>query len=146
MRFAFNLAWLSLAAGATIRSPEAISYDGYQVHRIRTIGNLASVKRALATISHDTWEQSAGHWDVVISRDNIAAFSALGLNSRALHENLGHSITKESHVKRAWKRQTNGSDDAWFDSYHPYDDVRLCPGTSRYMSLTQNDIARSVVA
>ncbi|CBX99027.1 hypothetical protein LEMA_P082660.1 [Plenodomus lingam JN3] len=122
MRFVFGLAWISLAACATIRSPPATSYDGYQVHRIRTIGKLASVKRALATVAHDTWEQSAGHWDVLISRDDVAAFNALGLDSRALHVNLGESMEKEVQVKRSWKRQTNGSDDAWFDSYHPYDD------------------------
>ncbi|KAF2849648.1 hypothetical protein T440DRAFT_426160 [Plenodomus tracheiphilus IPT5] len=122
MKFVLSLAWLSLAAAATIGSSEATSYDGYQVHRIRTIGKLASVKRALSTVAHDTWEQSAGHWDVLISRNDIAAFNALGLESRALHVNLGQSIANEAHVKKAWKRQTNGSDDAWFNSYHPYDD------------------------
>lgn len=123
MKFVIGLAWAALATGATLRSPESASYDGYQVHRIRTAGQLATVKRALATVPHDTWEQSAGHWDVLISREDAAAFNALGLNTRALHADLGHSITTEAHVKKAWKRQANGSDDAWFDSYHPYEDV-----------------------
>ncbi|KAF1850604.1 uncharacterized protein K460DRAFT_301829 [Cucurbitaria berberidis CBS 394.84] len=119
MRFALNFAWLSLVAGAT-----ATSYDGYQVRRVKTGTQLASVKQKLSTISHETWDRVHGHWDVLISRDQIGAFNALGLNARTLHEDLGHSITKEAHVKGSWKRQSNhtGGDDPWFDSYHPYDD------------------------
>ncbi|KAH7359785.1 hypothetical protein BKA66DRAFT_573899 [Pyrenochaeta sp. MPI-SDFR-AT-0127] len=120
MRFALNFGLLSLVAGTTV---SATSYDGYQVHRVRTGTQVAHVKERLATIPHETWEQSHGRWDVLISRDQVDAFHALGLNTRILHENLGHSITTEAHVKRSWKRQANNSgDDPWFDSYHPYDD------------------------
>lgn len=124
MKLALNLAWLSLAAGAAISSPEAISYDGYTVHRVMAGRNAASVKARLAAVPHETLNQVRGEWDILIAPEQAAAFDALKLKSRVVHSNLGESIKRESHVKRHWKRQTNGSDDAWFDSYHPYDDVR----------------------
>lgn len=125
MKLSFNLVWLSLFAGAIVN---AVSYDGYQVHRVKTGTKLASVKRSLASISHSTWDQSAGFLDVLIHRDQVDAFNALDLKSRTLHADLGHSITNEAHVKRSWKRQANETgEDPWFDSYHPYDDVScLC--------------------
>ena len=128
MKFALSFAWLSLVAGVT-----AASYDGYQVHRVKTGPRLAWVKQKLDTIPHQTWEQTHGHSDVLIPRDQVDAFEALGLQSRTLHADLGHSITKEAQVKRSWKRQSNDtvSHDPWFDSYHPYDDV--CKTQERIM-------------
>ncbi len=125
MRFALNFVWLATVAGATIRSPEPISYDGYQVHRIRTTGSLESVKKSLATIPHQTLNKVRGQWDVLVAPEHADALTAFKLKSRTLHENLGHSITKESRVKRSWKRNLNSSDDAWFDSYHSYGDVGI---------------------
>lgn len=123
MKLLFNLAWLSLAAGATIRSPQPVTYDGYQVHRLRAVGtDLALAKRAMSSIPHETLNEARGSWDVLIAPEQLDAFNALGLKSRTLHENLAHSIARESHVKNSWKRQSNGSDDAWFDSYHAYED------------------------
>ena len=124
MKFVLSLAWLSLATCATIRSPQPVSYDGYQVHRLRSTGSqYASAKRALASIPHETLNEVRGTWDVLIAPEQLDAFNALGLKSRTLHENLADSIARESYVKTAWKRQLNGSEDAWFDSYHPYEDV-----------------------
>ncbi|KAI4940946.1 hypothetical protein J4E91_011031 [Alternaria rosae] len=123
MKFALSLAWLSLVAGATIRSPQPRTYDGYQVHRVRATGSqYAAAKRALAAVPHETLNEIRGNLDVLIAPEQLDAFNALGLKSRTLHENLAHSIARESHVKKAWKRQANGSEDAWFDSYHPYED------------------------
>jgi murein tripeptide amidase MpaA len=123
MKLLFNLAWLSLAAGATIRSPQPVTYDGYQVHRLRAAGrDLALAKRAMSSIPHETLNEARGSWDVLIAPEQLDAFNALGLKSRTLHENLAHSIARESHIKNSWKRQSNGSDDAWFDSYHAYED------------------------
>ncbi|KAF7679251.1 hypothetical protein GT037_002999, partial [Alternaria burnsii] len=123
MKFVLNLAWLSLATCATIRSPQPVSYDGYQVHRLRYTGSqYASTKRALASIPHETLNEVRGTWDVLIAPEQLDAFNALGLKTRTLHENLADSIARESYVKKAWKRQSNGSEDAWFDSYHPYED------------------------
>jgi hypothetical protein len=124
MKFVFSLAWLSLVTGATIRSPQPVSYNGYQIHRLRATGSqYASAKRALAAIPHETLNEVRGTLDILIAPEQLDAFNALGLKSRTLHENLAHSIARESHVKKAWKRQSNGSEDAWFDSYHPYEDV-----------------------
>jgi hypothetical protein len=127
MKFVLSLAWLlqlSLVKGATIRSPQPVSYEGYQVHRLRATGSqYASTKRALTAIPHETLNEARGTWDVLVAPEQLDAFHALGLKSRTLHENLAHSIARESHVKKAWKRQSNGSEDAWFDSYHPYEDV-----------------------
>jgi hypothetical protein len=124
MKFILSLAWLSLVTSATIRSPQPISYDGYQIHRVRATGpQYASTKRALAAVPHETLNEVRGNLDLLIAPEQLNAFNALGLKSRTLHENLAHSIARESHVKKAWKRQSNGSADAWFDSYHPYEDV-----------------------
>ena len=124
MKFVLSLAWLSLVAGATIRSPQPRTYDGYQVHRVRATGSQhAAAKRALAAVPHETLNEIRGNLDVLIAPGQLDAFKALGLKSRTLHKNLADSIARESHVKKAWKRQTNGSEDAWFDSYHPYEDV-----------------------
>lgn len=132
MKFLLNLAWLSLTAGATIRSPQPVTYDGYQVHRLQAAGrDLALAKRAMSSIPHETLNEARGSWDVLIAPEQLDAFNALGLKSRVLHGDLAHSIARESQAKSSWKRQSNGSDDAWFDSYHAYDDVSLCSQTSR---------------
>jgi hypothetical protein len=136
MKFALSLAWLSLVAGSTIRSPQPVSYNGYQVHRLRAVtsSQLASAKRALATIPHETLNHARGTWDVLIAPEQRDAFNALGLKSRTLHQDLAQSMSRESHVKKSWKRQSNGTEDVWFDSYHAYDDVsnlsfQPCAGT-----------------
>jgi hypothetical protein len=125
MKFAVNLAWLSLAAAATIHSAQPVPYDGYQIHRLRAVGSsqLASVKRALDTIPYETLNERSGQLDVLVAPEQLDAFKRLGLKSRTMHDNLAHSIARESHVKKAWKRQSNDTEDVWFDSYHPYDDV-----------------------
>lgn len=125
MRFALNFLWLSLATGATIRSPTASAHDGSRVYRVKAGRQLASVHKRLAGIASDYWDQAHGNLDVVIPRGQIEAFEALGLSTRLLHADLGESIARESTVKRKnWKRQANDTQDPWFDSYHPYDDVR----------------------
>jgi hypothetical protein len=134
MRLGLNFLWLTLAAGATIRSPIASPHDGSRVYRVRAGRQLASIHKRLAGIASDTWDQAHGNLDVVIPRNQIEAFEALGLNTRILHSDLGESIAKESVVKRkSWKRQANDTQDPWFDSYHPYDDVRRA--TIQYKNL-----------
>lgn len=123
MKLTLNLAWLSIAAGAATSSPEAVSYDGYSVRRVMAGRNAASIKERLATIPHETLNQVRGEWDVLIAPEHAGAFNALRLKSRVVHADLGESIKRESAIKGHWKRQSNGSDDAWFDSYHPYEDV-----------------------
>jgi hypothetical protein len=129
MRFGLNFLWLSLAAGATIRSPVASQHDGSRVYRVKAGRQLTSVHKRLAGIASDFWDQAHGNLDVVIPRDQIEAFESLRLSTRMLHADLGESIAKESVVKRtSWKRQANDTKDPWFDSYHPYADVspELC--------------------
>jgi hypothetical protein len=123
MRLA-NFLCFSLAAGATIRSPNASPHDGSRVYRVKAGRQIASVHKRLEGIASDFWNQAHGNLDVVIPRDQIEAFEAMRLNTRVLHADLGDSITKESAVKRKnWKRQANDTRDPWFDSYHPYADV-----------------------
>jgi hypothetical protein len=124
MKLGLNFLWLTLAVGATIRSPIASPHDGSRVYRVKAGRQLSSIHKRLVGIASDTWDQAHGNLDVVIPRNQIEAFEALGLNTRILHSDLGASIAKESAVKRKnWKRQANDSQDPWFDSYHPYDDV-----------------------
>ena len=126
MKFAFFSLWLSLAAGATIRSPLANPHEGSRVYRVKAGRQIASVHKRLAGIASDFWDQAHGNLDVVIPRGHVEAFEALGLNSRLLHADLGESIDRESAVRRkSWKRQANDTEDPWFDSYHPYAEVRL---------------------
>lgn len=128
MRFAANFLWFTLAAGATMRSPVASPHDGSRVYRVKAGRQVASVHKRLASIASDYWDQAHGNLDVVIPRDQVEAFEALGLSTRLLHANLGESIARESAVKRKnWKRQANDTKDPWFDSYHPYADVRSTP-------------------
>lgn len=127
MRFIFNFVWLSLAAGATIRSPSAVSYDGFRVYRIRVEKQLASVRQKLSQLSsYQTWGQDHDKIDVVISPNDVATFESLGLSIHLMHENLGDSIAKEKEIRAVAKvkRQNDdySADDPWFDSYHPYDD------------------------
>jgi hypothetical protein len=125
MWLGLTLLWLTLAAGATIRSPIANAHDGSRVYRVKAGRKLASIHKRLISIASDTWDQAHGNLDVVIPRSQIETFESLGLNTRILHSNLGESIAKESVVKRNdWKRQANDTHDPWFDSYHAYDDVR----------------------
>jgi hypothetical protein len=121
MRLILNLTWLSLAAAATIRSPETKSYYGYKVYHVKTGRHLTQVRRALSKISHNVWETSSDHIDVAIPPHEIATFETLGLNTRLLHGDLGSSITKEAEIKSTWKRHDDSSGD-WFDSYHSYDE------------------------
>jgi hypothetical protein len=126
MRFKLNFLWLSHATGATSSSPDASLYDGSKVYRIKAGRSIAEVHKRRESIASDTWDQAHGNLDVVIPRDEIDTFEALGPKTRILHHNLGLSIAKESAVKREdWKRQANDTQDPWFDSYHPYNDVIL---------------------
>ncbi|KAH8702701.1 hypothetical protein GQ44DRAFT_831816 [Phaeosphaeriaceae sp. PMI808] len=123
MRFALNSLWLSLVVGATTTSPNASPYDGSRVYRVKSGRQLAAVHARLLDIASDTWDQAHGNLDVVIPRNQIEAFNALRLNTHLLHSDLGDSIARESTVgSKNWRRQTNGSHDPWFDSYHPYAD------------------------
>jgi hypothetical protein len=131
MWLGLNFLWLTLAAGATIRSPIANAHDGSRVYRVKAGKQLASIHKRLTGVASDTWDQAHGNLDVVIPRGQIEAFESMGLNTRILHSDLGESIAKESVVKRkSWKRQANDSQDPWFDSYHAYDDVRYVTSQS----------------
>ncbi|KAL6704066.1 hypothetical protein ACN47E_008830 [Coniothyrium glycines] len=122
MKGVLNLVWFALAAGAAPSSPEPITYDGYTVHRVVAGRDTASLKARLATIPHEVLNQVRGEWDVLVGREHANAFDALRLKSRVVHADLGASIKRESQNTKLWRRQSNNSDDAWFDSYHQYDE------------------------
>ena len=122
MKFAINLALASLVAGVSTLSPSTNLYEGTKVYHVKTGRHVADVQKRLASVSHNVWESASDHIDIAIPRHEVAKFEALGLNSRVLHADLGASISAESEVKSAWKRQEYDTSGDWFDSYHPYED------------------------
>ncbi|KAK7937198.1 uncharacterized protein PG986_014066 [Apiospora aurea] len=75
-----------------------------------------------ATVSYSgyKWHQDAGRLDVLVAPDEAAAFEALGLDYRVMHQDLGTSISAESSVANKKKRQDDPL--AWFETYHNYED------------------------
>src|SRR5690242_21794354 len=108
----------SLAAGVAAASSGAVSYAGYQVLRVNTLGHLAEVQKKLATISYQQWEDTDSHIDIVVSPDQFQKLETLGLKYRTLHKDLGESIAKEGQQKAYRKRDVN--DLSWYDTYSPY--------------------------
>ncbi|KAK7908936.1 hypothetical protein PG985_014814 [Apiospora marii] len=100
-----------------------VSYNGYKVYRINTLGRTSAVREQLAAglSTYEQWHEDAGHLDVLISPDEAAAFQGLGLDYRLMHEDLGTSISAESSASQG---KTKRQDDplAWFDTYHNYED------------------------
>ncbi|KAK8109325.1 hypothetical protein PG984_015126 [Apiospora sp. TS-2023a] len=118
---------LTGVASALPKQDEAVvSYDGYKVHRINTLGRTSAIREQLATglSSYEQWHEDAGHLDVLIAPDEAAAFKGLGLDYRVMHENLGTSISAESSAsdKKEGKIKRQSDPLAWFDSYHNYED------------------------
>ncbi|KPM37621.1 Metallocarboxypeptidase A-like protein [Neonectria ditissima] len=122
MRFTLSTSLLvSLALSvAAAPSPNAKSYDGYKVFRVKTHGDESSVEQSLAKLSYEEWAHEAQFIDIVLPPNQLDAFEALGLDSHVMHEDLGDSITSESSTTQKWKRQAD--DLAWYDSYHKYED------------------------
>ncbi|KAF2689168.1 zinc carboxypeptidase [Lentithecium fluviatile CBS 122367] len=124
MRFLLpTFALLSLVASSVVPSVSPISYDGYRVYRVKTGKNLLAIREKLSSFTYSTWNHDlTRNIDLVLSPDQVPAFETLGLDTKCLHEDLGASIVAESQVKSHWKRQANDSNDAWFGSYHPYEE------------------------
>ncbi|KZM24637.1 uncharacterized protein EKO05_0008574 [Ascochyta rabiei] len=108
----------SLAAGLVAASSGAVSYAGYQVLRVNTLGHLAEVQKKLSTISYQQWEDTDTHVDIVVSADQFEKLQSLGLKYRTLHKDLGDSIEKEGQRKAYRKRDIE--DLSWYDAYSPY--------------------------
>lgn len=115
------------AAVANNNAPAGVSYDGYRVYRIATQGPIDELKKKLdnALPYYIQWSEDVDRFmDVVIPPQGQATFESLELNYKLTHQDLGSSIASErnsSHPSK-WRRQEGGDGDAWFDSYHPYDD------------------------
>ncbi|KAK8091440.1 hypothetical protein PG997_001801 [Apiospora hydei] len=98
-----------------------VSYSGFKVYRINTLGRTPEVQDKLSALSsYEQWHQDAGHLDVLIAPDEAAAFEGLGLDYRVMHQDLGTSISAESPVANKKKRQDDPL--AWFETYHNYED------------------------
>lgn len=78
----------TFAAGLVAASSDAVSYTGYQVLRIKTLGHLAEVQKKLSTISYQQWEDTDTHVDIVVSPDQLEKLQSLGLDYRTLHQDL----------------------------------------------------------
>ncbi|KAK1574380.1 zinc carboxypeptidase [Colletotrichum navitas] len=116
-----NSVLATLAAGFNFNKRSPVSYDGYQVLRVKTLSQLASVQKRLASIPHEQWNHDVEtHIDIVISPDQVETIGALGLDFRVLRKDLGESISAESQSSSTYKRDV--SDLSWYDSYHPYED------------------------
>lgn len=115
------------AAPSTEADVERVSYDGYRVFRVWTHGSPATVREKLneALGEYTEWVNDGAHLDVVVGPEEISNFEGLNLKYKVIHEDLGSSISGESADEvpaHKWKRQEGGDSDAWFDSYHNYED------------------------
>lgn len=97
----------TFAAGLVAASSDAVSYTGYQVLRIKTLGHLAEVQKKLSTISYQQWEDTDTHVDIVVSPDQLEKLQSLGLDYRTLHQDLGDSIEKEGRQKAYSRRDVD---------------------------------------
>ncbi|KAL0934662.1 zinc carboxypeptidase [Colletotrichum truncatum] len=101
----------------------SVSYDGYQVFRVKTGADRAIVQEKLASVEYDEWNSITNqHIDIAIPPGQIGKFKSLGLQFQTMHNDLGTSIAAESSAGSVWKRQVD--DLSWYDSYHSYDDHR----------------------
>ncbi|KAH9909496.1 hypothetical protein F4778DRAFT_787 [Xylariomycetidae sp. FL2044] len=139
------LASLTAATLAPIADNVVVSYDGHAVYRLSTRGRPAPIQAKLSTIRYEAWSDATDkHLDIMVSPDQRAAFEALGLDYRVMHEDLGASIAAEFSAGSSssssaaaagrkgkgkgnmWRRQAEGgnssSSSSWFDSYHNYED------------------------
>ncbi|KAG7114150.1 Metallocarboxypeptidase A like protein [Verticillium longisporum] len=120
----FRTATLAVLAAA-VAATEFVTYDGYQVFRVATGSDTATVQaqlEALDAIVEDD-HHAPGHLDVAIAPENLEAFQALGLASELLQEDLGADIAAESQGNVYRRRQNDDStlpDLSWWDAYHPY--------------------------
>lgn len=112
----------TLALGLVVPNTDLVTYDDWKVFRVKTQGQLESIREKLDSIPFDEWSQEATHMDIAISPEHLPAFERLGLDAHCMHSDLGASIRAESAKSSVWKRQVD--DMAWFDSYHPYEDHR----------------------
>lgn len=110
-----------LFAGAVVSNSHSVSYEGYQVLRVKTLGEVANIQGKLSSISFEQWNHDVdSHIDIVVAPDQILKLESLKLDYRTLHKNLGESITAESKVKDSYRRDVD--DLSWYDSYHSYAD------------------------
>ncbi|KAK1994138.1 zinc carboxypeptidase [Colletotrichum falcatum] len=118
-----KLIFLSIAAASLLTAGGSLSYNGYQVFRVRTGTEMAFVQQKLGTIKFDEWNKVKNkHIDIAVSPDQIEPFMKLSLDYRVMHHDLSKSISAESAAKDMWKRKVD--DLSWYSSYHPYDDHR----------------------
>lgn len=137
MKF-FRASVLAALATAVIASPapaveqevKKVSYDGYRVFRVWTHGQPNAIREKLDAAlpgGYTEWVDDGAHLDVVVPPAGISDFETLEgkLKYKVIHEDLGASITGESAdpvPSHKWRRQEGGDNDAWFDSYHNYED------------------------
>ena len=128
MKLSGSLLAIVVASLARVSASKPVSYDGYKVYRIWTHGRVRDVKAQLDEVLtfYDRWNDDVdAHLDVVVAPEEVDAFEGLALEYKVMHDDLGASIGSESaNVVPAskWKRQEGGDNDAWFDSYHLYED------------------------
>ncbi|KAK2027527.1 zinc carboxypeptidase [Colletotrichum zoysiae] len=112
---------LSIAVIYLVATGASLSYDGYQVLRVRTGTRMAFIRQKLGTIKFDEWDTVRNkHIDIAVSPDQIEPFMKLSLDYHVMHKDLSRSIAEESAANEVWKRQVY--DLSWYSSYHPYED------------------------
>lgn len=114
---------LSLAsAAALLQRDEPVSYDGYKVFRIATGDNLESIEAQLSNFTLQAWNLDfSKHMDVAVSPDQLAAFSALSLDTSVMHEDLGAAIKDESSGTSTSSLTARAlPSSSYFNTYHSY--------------------------
>lgn len=124
-RLACLLASIIVAASALNVQPEPapISYDGYKVYRVKTGKQLKPILEKIAHLSSQPWNSNIDkHLDVAVAAQHVLEFESIDLpDCKLMHTDLGELITKQEQAPSSiYKRQVD--DDAWYDSYHPYED------------------------
>ncbi|KAK3989033.1 putative carboxypeptidase precursor [Cladorrhinum sp. PSN332] len=120
-----TLLLLPLAMASAVPRERKNTYTGYKAYSIATHHNPAAVKSKIAKFAAIPFNlDNDEHLDVAIPPEEIAAFEALGFETRILHEDLGADIAEEG--KFATYESTVGTQAVpsltWFNSYHAYAD------------------------
>lgn len=120
------LAGVAAAAALPLASAR-VSYDGYKVFRVDTHADAASVESQIANLRLVNFNPgTTDHLDIAVSSEDLAAFDALGLDAKVIHEDLGADIASEGELKPYVSRNnescTELPGEEWFESYHAYDD------------------------
>ncbi|KAK4164634.1 hypothetical protein QBC43DRAFT_236553 [Cladorrhinum sp. PSN259] len=120
-----TLLLVPLALASAVPRERKNTYAGYKTYSISTHHNPDAVKAKISKFAAIPFNfDNDEHLDVAIPPEEVAAFEALGFDTKILNEDLGADIAKEG--KFAPYETTVGTlalpSLTWFNSYHSYAD------------------------